>query len=108
MISLLHDTGAELETEGGDYGTPLMGACAAGRLQAVKLLARKGAKMLYCNEHGRSFSALRAAKYFPEIVQWLLVGRYTEGPGHRAAHGSLEKLCKSRDHNSIQALDAIQ
>ena len=81
MISLLLDIGAELETEGGDHGTPLMGACAAGRLQAVKLLVRKGAKMLYCNEHGRSFSALRAAKYFPEIVRWLLVGRYTEVPG---------------------------
>lgn len=81
MISLLLDAGAELETEGGIYGTPLMGACAAGRLQAVKLLVRKGAKMLYCNEHGQSFSALRAAKHFPEIVRWLLVGRYTEGPG---------------------------
>jgi len=80
MISLLLDAGAELETEGGDYGTPLMGACATGRLQAVKLLARKGAKMLYCNEHGRSFSALRAAKHFPGIVRWLLVGRYTDGP----------------------------
>ena len=45
-IRLLLDTGAELENEGGDYGTPLTGACAAGRLQAVKLLARKGGKML--------------------------------------------------------------
>jgi len=80
MISLLLDAGAELETEGGEYGTPLMGACATGRLQAVKLLARKGAKMLYCNEHGRSFSALRAAKHFPGIVRWLLVGRYTDSP----------------------------
>ena len=81
MINQLLDTGADLETEGGDHGTPLMGACAAGRLLAVKLLVRKGAKVLYCNEHGRSFSALRAAKHFPEIVRWLLVGRCMEGPG---------------------------
>ena len=81
MISLLLDAGAKLETEGGDYGTPLMGACATGRLQAVKLLVRKGAKMVYCNEHGRYFSAPRAAKHFPEIVRWLLVGRHLEGLG---------------------------
>lgn len=81
MISLLLDTGVGLDTEGGDYGTPLMGACASGRLQAVKLLVRKGAKMFYCNERGQNFSALRAAKHFPGIVRWLLVGRYTEGPG---------------------------
>ena len=90
MISLLLEIGAELETEGGDYGTPLMGACATGRLQAVKLLVRKGAKMLYCNEHGRSFSALRAAKYFPEIIRWLLVGRYTEGP-RLLTNGGIER-----------------
>ncbi|MCJ1264939.1 hypothetical protein MMC22_004814 [Lobaria immixta] len=81
MIGLLLDTGVGLDTEGGDYGTPLMGACATGRLQAVKLLVRKGAKIFYCNERGRNFSALDAAKHFPGIVRWLLVGRYTEGPG---------------------------
>lgn len=81
MINLLLGAGGELETEGGDYGTPLVGACAAGRLQVFKLLARKGAKTFYCNEHGQSFSALRAAKHFPEIVRWLLVGRYIKGPG---------------------------
>ena len=90
MISLLLDIGAELETEGGDYGTPLMGACATGRLQAVKLLVQKGAKIFYCNERGRSFSALRAAKYFPEVVRWLLVGRYTEGP-RLLTNGGIER-----------------
>ena len=46
VISLLLDAGAELEIEGGPYSTPLMGACAVGRLEAVKLLVRKGAKIL--------------------------------------------------------------
>lgn len=35
FITLLLDAGADLEGDGGDYGTPLMGACAAGRLSAV-------------------------------------------------------------------------
>ena len=80
IIGLLLDGGAELEIEGGEYGSPLMGACAAGRLQAVKLLSQKGAKILYYNEQGQSVSAFRAAKHFPNIHRWLLVGRYTEGP----------------------------
>lgn len=89
IISLLLDVGAELDTEGGDYGTPLMGACVSGRLQAVKLLVWKGAKILYRNEHGQTFSALRAAKHFPEIVRWLLVGRHIGGPG-LLTHGGIE------------------
>ena len=79
IIDLLLAAGAALELRGGDEGTPLMGACAAGRLKVVKHLVRKGAKICYM-EDGQVFSALRAAKYFPEIIRWLLVGRYLEGP----------------------------
>ena len=76
-IQLLLDTGADLELEGGDYGTPLMGACAIGRLEAVKILIANGASTLYSKD-GEIFSALRAAKNHPKIVQWLLVGRFLE------------------------------
>ena len=79
IIDLLLAAGAALELKGGDEGTPLMGACAAGRLKVVKHLVRKGAKICYM-EDGQVFSALRAAKHFPEIIRWLLVGRYLEGP----------------------------
>ena len=78
MINTLLEAGAQLEQEGGEHGTPLMGACAAGRLAAVKVLVSKSAKISYEKE-GQIFSALRAAKHFPEITRWLLVGRFTEG-----------------------------
>ena len=79
IIDLLLAAGADLELKGGDAGTPLMGACTPGRLEAVKHLVRRGARISY-TEEGQVFSALRAAKHFPDIVRWLLVGRYLDGP----------------------------
>ena len=63
----------------GDFGTPLVGACATGRLSVVKLLASKGANIWYVKQ-GKMYRAFRGATHLPEIRQWLLVGRYTEGP----------------------------
>lgn len=80
LIEVLLELGADLEQEGGDHGTPLMGASAAGRLTAVKILVSKGAKIVYSNCHGAKVSALDVARYFPDIVRWLLVDRYTQGP----------------------------
>ena len=77
-IQFLLDAGANLETEGGEHGTALMGACAAGRFEAVKILVQKGAKMVYSKD-GRVYSSLRAANHFPEIIRWLLVGRHSDG-----------------------------
>lgn len=79
IITLLLDTGAKLEIEACDHGTALMGACATGRLAAVKLLVARGARTSYVQE-GQSYSALLAAKYYPEVRRWLLVGRFVEGP----------------------------
>ena len=79
VICVLLDAGATLELEGGDHGTPLMGACATGRLSAVKVLVSKGAKLYYTKD-GSTIRALDKAKNFPEIRRWLLVGRFTEGP----------------------------
>ena len=79
LICMLLDVGAALEFEGGEHGTPLMGACATGRLSAVKILVSKGAKLHYTKD-GSTIRALDKAKHFPEIKLWLLVGRYTEGP----------------------------
>ena len=79
LICMLLDAGAALELEGGRHGTPLMGACAAGRLSAVKVLVSKGAKLHY-TRNGSTIRALDKAKHFPEIKRWLLVGRYIEGP----------------------------
>ncbi|KAL9072683.1 MAG: hypothetical protein Q9161_003391 [Pseudevernia consocians] len=78
-IQILLDAGADIEHEGGDHGTPLMGACAAGRLSVVKFLVMKGANICYWKD-GEVYSAFQMAKHFPEIRRWLLVGRYTDGP----------------------------
>lgn len=79
LIDMLLDAGADLELLGGDHGTPLLGACAAGRLDVVKTLVRKGARTSYI-EDGERFSALDAVKHYPKVVRWLLVGRFVEGP----------------------------
>ena len=59
--------------------TPLMGLCAAGRLSVVKFLVMKGAN-IFCLKEGEVYSAFQKAKHFPEIRQWLLDGRCTDGP----------------------------
>ncbi|KAL8915758.1 MAG: hypothetical protein Q9172_006692 [Xanthocarpia lactea] len=79
MINTLLEASAGLELEGGDHGTPLMGACAAGRLAAVKILVSKGGKIHY-ERDGETVSALNKAKHFPDIVRWILVERFTKGP----------------------------
>ena len=79
LICMLLDAGGALELEGGEHGTPLMGACAMGRLPAVKVLVSKGAKLHYTKD-GSTVRALDKAKHFPEIQRWLLVDRYIEGP----------------------------
>lgn len=78
-IELLLDSGAELELEASDHATPLIAACAAGRLDPVKFLIARGARTSYYKD-GQFHSAFSAAKYQPEIRRWLLVGRFTEGP----------------------------
>lgn len=76
-MALLIDFGAHIEVESWGRGTPLMAACAAGRLCAVEFLVRHGARETYVNNE-RSFSALEEAKHFSGIRRWLLVDRYTQ------------------------------
>ena len=78
-MKLLLDAGAHLELEGSEHGTPLMAACATGRLAAVKLLVARGARTSYV-KNGEVYSAFTAAKYHPPVRRWLLVGRFQEGP----------------------------
>jgi len=74
---LLH-LGAELEFEGSRHGTVLMIACAYGRLGAVQLLVREGARIAYVNEDGVYRCAFIAARNHPQILDWLLVLRYQD------------------------------
>lgn len=79
IINLLLDAGALIDQHGGLYDSPLMAACTKGRLSAVKILIARGAQITLSRE-GQTISALHAARNFPDIVHWLLVGRFTEGP----------------------------
>ncbi|KAL8405589.1 hypothetical protein RB596_004455 [Gaeumannomyces avenae] len=82
---LLYRGAADPELEGAAEGTALMAACSHGRLDAVKLLVRSGARVAYVKPGGDDDdgmpviqNALEHARGFPDIVRWLLVGRYTD------------------------------
>jgi ankyrin repeat protein len=86
-IGALVEFGADLDAEGSVEGSALMVACMKGRLEAVKILVGLGAKIAYVVAErggcGRPVkvvirNAAAAAVKFPEIVRWLLVGRFAE------------------------------
>lgn len=90
-IRLLLSMGSNMEHEAGEQGTPLFAACAYRRLEAVKLLVRHGANLQYESREYRR-SAVAAAQRFPEILSWLLVGRFTD---QRRLKDSLRNECSS-------------
>lgn len=71
MMKALIEAGADIEVEGGEFGTPLMVACAIGRMEAAQFLVGKGAKREYMTEEGKSRSAIRAAEWHPRLLAWL-------------------------------------
>lgn len=78
-IDVLVRHGADVNLEGCcNYGSALMVACSRGRLESVRALVGHGARVAYVGPKGRPRSAVDAAQRFPEIRQWLLVGRHTE------------------------------
>jgi len=76
--------GADIEFEGYKGGTALMAACDYGRLDVVKFLVRRGARLLYsCDKSSQGRpplhrSAIVAAREHPDVLRWLLVERHTE------------------------------
>ncbi|KAF6794289.1 ankyrin-2 ankyrin, partial [Colletotrichum musicola] len=69
--------GLDPEFEGCVAGTALMAAAHEGRFEVVKMLVFHGAKTCY-RKGDRWVSAVEAAGEFPDIVRWLLVGRFVE------------------------------
>ncbi|KAF2787420.1 ankyrin, partial [Melanomma pulvis-pyrius CBS 109.77] len=66
MAKLLLDKGADINTQGGEYGNALQAASVQGHEQVVKLLLDKGANInaqggYYGNAHGLYSNALQAA-----------------------------------------------
>ncbi|KAF4472043.1 Ankyrin repeat [Fusarium albosuccineum] len=75
MENCLH-IGAEIDFEGCPLGSALMIASACGKLEAVKLLVRKGAATSYVGRIGpiNVISVARSKK----VKAWLLVGRFND------------------------------
>lgn len=69
--------GAEMDFEGCSLGSAMMIACASGRLDAVKLLVRRGAAISYMGKQGLT-SAMIAGRRSKAIIAWLLVGQFNE------------------------------
>jgi ankyrin repeat protein len=76
-VDFMTQYGAAINMEGGSEGTPLMAACAAGHLTIAKHLVRSGALLTYWNGTSQ-VSAFVKAQPHQRLLQWLLVGRFTE------------------------------
>ncbi|KAL8375650.1 hypothetical protein RB595_006978 [Gaeumannomyces hyphopodioides] len=93
-IACLLDLGAQINYDGSPYGSALMVACSANKVEFAKLLVRGGAALVIRMRDGTFVSALAAARQFPELVAWLLSHRFmdqakiTASPAaERAEHG---------------------
>ncbi|KAL6401092.1 hypothetical protein AUP68_16816 [Ilyonectria robusta] len=74
----LLDFQADIEHEGSPLGTPLMVAAAFGKLDIVKLLVRRGAKLGYVDKNETYRSAFISSLLHTEVTAWLLVGRFRD------------------------------
>ncbi|KAL8375571.1 hypothetical protein RB599_002048 [Gaeumannomyces hyphopodioides] len=113
---LLHHGGADPELEGSAEGTALMAACSHGRLEAVKVLVRSGARVAYVKRPPGGppviQNALEHARGFPEIVRWLLVGRYTDqgkisDRPHDATAAAAEPQGRARPTEGVEGAPGI-
>lgn len=76
-IDDLLSIGIDIETKVCGEGTALAIAVAYGHLDVVKYLTRRGAKIFHgCGDTGEGVMA--AARGQKEVMQWLLVDRYTD------------------------------
>lgn len=78
MVEALITMGAEMDSEGCRYGSPLMAACVWGNMDVAKYLVRSGALLCYVNEDGLLRSAVSLSCRHEKIKRWLLVDRHTE------------------------------
>ncbi|OHF02493.1 hypothetical protein CORC01_02188, partial [Colletotrichum orchidophilum] len=77
-LQQLLDHQVDRHKEGCLQGSPLMAACAFGRLEAVKMLVRSGALLSYTNKEGVYRNAFEASMPHRRIQAWLLVGRFQD------------------------------
>ncbi|KAL6716867.1 hypothetical protein ACLMJK_004779 [Lecanora helva] len=70
-LEILVDAGADIDLRSAKIGTPLQCAAMMDRMEAVQLLAKKGAKLRAFKSDGSESNAIDAAKNYPAIQQWL-------------------------------------
>ncbi|KAK8112255.1 uncharacterized protein PG998_008712 [Apiospora kogelbergensis] len=95
----LLDTGVQLDSEGCPSGSALIAACEAGRKSSVIFFTRRGAALTYSSSSGFR-SAYIAAQKFPDILQWLLVDRFTDQSKLTAAPNDSDGL-EDRAENDL-------
>ncbi|KAH7179969.1 ankyrin repeat-containing domain protein [Fusarium flagelliforme] len=76
----LLDEVVDMEREISEEGTALMYACSLGRFEQIKILVRRGAHLDYVDSNGRYHSGILSARQYPDIIRWLLVGRFQDQP----------------------------
>jgi ankyrin repeat protein len=109
-VAALLKAGAMINQRGGKEGTPLMGACKAGRVDVVKCLVGNGALVEY-SDNGVQVSAFAKAQSYPGIQRWLLVERFTEqrtilnGQTHTSDHEPKEATNLSQDTRDLAGSD---
>jgi ankyrin repeat protein len=79
-LTWLLDEGIDMEREISEEGTALMYACSFGRLEQIKTLVRRGARLDYVDSNGRYHSGILSARLYPNIIRWLLVQRFQDQP----------------------------
>ena len=90
-VQAFADLGADLDLDGGRFGSPLMAAVEYGRFDIFKLLVRRGAKVEL---------RLRPKNIwqYPNILRWLLVEQYTEQ--HKLMGEAISDSDMERERNS--------
>ncbi|KAI0103982.1 ankyrin repeat-containing domain protein [Nemania sp. FL0031] len=74
-----------------DEGTTLTIAAAHGQLAVVKYLVRRAAKLFYQSGDSQESAFASIATYKKEVLQWLLVDRYTEQPKIASARTDVDR-----------------
>lgn len=95
MVNALLNAGADIELSDGQFGSPLMTACALGRLEVAKLLVKRGAKLEYCEDG--TLAAMAIAAHHKNVQDWLR--RFQDGKPETS-------LCMRSGSRVVEEVDA--
>jgi len=102
-LSVCIEAGADLEVKRHNGDTAVLAACRAGVLSTVAYLVHQGARLQY-EDQGRTFSVYRAAYGRPEIIEWLLVNRWTDQPKLASEPANSEEHTRHRAWTGVRTV----